>query len=74
LNLAEIAPLHSIPSHLNLSRHLPRTRDIESFRLKELQVRSETSRLPVALDGEVEMMHPPLRYRTRPGALRVIVP
>ena len=49
-------------------------RDIESFRLKELQVRSKTSRLPVALDGEVEMMHPPLHYRTRPGALRVIVP
>ena len=49
-------------------------RDIESFRLKELQVRSNTSRLPVALDGEVEMMHPPLHYRTRPGALRVIVP
>jgi diacylglycerol kinase family enzyme len=42
--------------------------------LKELQVRSETSRLPVALDGEVEMMHPPLHYRMRPGALRVIVP
>jgi diacylglycerol kinase family enzyme len=51
-----------------------RARDIESFRLKELQVRSKTSRLPVALDGEVEMMHPPLRYRSRPGALRVIVP
>jgi YegS/Rv2252/BmrU family lipid kinase len=49
-------------------------RDIESFRLKELQVRSKTSRLPVALDGEVEMMHPPLRYRSRPRALRVIVP
>ena len=44
-------------------------RDIESFRLKELQVRSKTSRLPVALDGEVEMMHPPLQYRSRPGAL-----
>jgi hypothetical protein len=28
----------------------------------------------VALDGDVEFMHPPLRYRTRPGALRVIVP
>jgi diacylglycerol kinase family enzyme len=49
-------------------------RDIESFRLKELQVRSKTSRLPVALDGEVEIMHPPLEYRSRPGALQVIVP
>ena len=49
-------------------------RDVESFRLSDLEVRSKTSRLPVALDGEVEFMHPPLHYRTRPGALRVIVP
>jgi diacylglycerol kinase family enzyme len=49
-------------------------RDIESFRLKELEVRSKTSRLPVALDGEVEIMHPPLRYRSLPAALTVIVP
>jgi diacylglycerol kinase family enzyme len=49
-------------------------RDIESFKLKEVEVRSKTSRLPVALDGEVEIMHPPLHYRSRPGALRVIVP
>ena len=37
-------------------------------------MRSNTSRLPVALDGEVEIMHPPLQYRSRPEALRVIVP
>jgi diacylglycerol kinase family enzyme len=49
-------------------------RDIETFRLKDVQVRSKTSRLPVALDGEVEMMHPPLQYRSRPRALRVIAP
>ena len=49
-------------------------RDIERFRLTELEVRSNTSRLPVALDGEVEFMHPPLRYRSRPRALLVIVP
>ena len=49
-------------------------RDIEKFKLKDVQVCSKTSRLPVALDGEVEMMHPPLHYRSRPGALRVIVP
>ena len=35
---------------------------------------SPFSRLPVALDGEVEMMHPPLQYRSRRGALLVIVP
>src|SRR6478609_7295836 len=55
-------------------RQVSQARDIESFRLKGLQVRSKTSRLPVALDAEVEMMHPPLQYRSRPGALRVIVP
>lgn len=49
-------------------------RDIESFKLTEVEVSSKTSRLPVALDGEVEMLHPPLRYRSRPGALSVIVP
>jgi diacylglycerol kinase family enzyme len=30
--------------------------------------------LPVALDGEVRLMRTPLRYRVRPGALRVCVP
>jgi undecaprenyl-diphosphatase len=28
----------------------------------------------VSLDGEVEAMEPPLRYRVRPGALTVLVP
>ncbi len=28
----------------------------------------------VTLDGEVVELHPPLRYRSRPGALRVLVP
>lgn len=51
-----------------------RERDIESFKLDELQVSAKTSRVPVALDGEVEVMHPPLHYRSRPGALRVMVP
>lgn len=49
-------------------------RDIESFKLSEVEVRSKTSRLPVALDGEVEVLHPPLCYRSRPGALRVLCP
>lgn len=49
-------------------------RDVESFRLSTLLVRSKTSRLPVALDGDVEFMRPPLHYRTRPGSLRVIAP
>ena len=48
--------------------------DIESFRLREAEISAKASRLPVALDGEVTIMHPPLHYRSRPGALRVIVP
>jgi diacylglycerol kinase family enzyme len=28
----------------------------------------------VALDGEVTVMEPPLHYRVRPGALRVLTP
>jgi diacylglycerol kinase family enzyme len=31
-------------------------------------------RVHVALDGEVATMSMPLRYRTRPGALPVVVP
>jgi diacylglycerol kinase family enzyme len=30
--------------------------------------------IPVAFDGEVSRMRSPLRYRTRPRALPVIVP
>jgi diacylglycerol kinase family enzyme len=49
-------------------------RDLETFRLREAEILAKASRLPVALDGEVEIIHPPLRYRSRPAALRVIVP
>ena len=49
-------------------------RDIENFSLKEVKVSAKSSRLPVALDGEVEIMRPPLLYRSLPNALRVIVP
>jgi diacylglycerol kinase family enzyme len=54
--------------------HATTARDIESFKLREVEVRSKTSRLPVALDGEVEVLRPPLRYRSWPGALTVIAP
>jgi diacylglycerol kinase family enzyme len=54
--------------------HVSRERDLESFRLRDFEVRAKVSRLPVALDGEVQIMHPPLHYRSRPGALRVIAP
>jgi diacylglycerol kinase family enzyme len=50
------------------------TRDLDTFEAREAEILARASRLPVALDGEVEIMHPPLHYRSRPGALRVIVP
>ena len=31
-------------------------------------------RVTVALDGEITILQPPLRYRCRPRALRTIVP
>jgi len=49
-------------------------RDIDTFAVTNAEIAARASRLPVALDGEVEIMHTPLRYRSRPGALRVIVP
>jgi diacylglycerol kinase family enzyme len=54
--------------------HLNQARDLDTFQLREAEISAKSSRLPVALDGEVKIMHPPLRYRARPRALRVIVP
>ena len=48
---------------------------LESFAVTELHVDTPgRRRLRVALDGEVIVMTRPLRYRTRPRSLRVIVP
>ena len=49
-------------------------RDLDTFEVTEAEVSSKTSRLPVALDGDVRIMHTPLHYRSLPGALKVIVP
>jgi diacylglycerol kinase family enzyme len=53
---------------------LDEAKDIEMLRLREAVVDGRTSRLPVALDGEVEIMPTPLRYRIRPKALHVLAP
>lgn len=47
---------------------------LEVARAGSAEIRSRARKLPVALDGEVEMMRPPLRYRIRPAALRVFAP
>jgi diacylglycerol kinase family enzyme len=49
-------------------------RDLETIRTKSAEIRTRSSRLPVAYDGEVEIMNPPLHYLARPGALIVLTP
>ena len=53
---------------------LDQARDLDTFELGAAEINAKTSRLPVALDGDVITMPSPLRYRSRPRALRVIVP
>ena len=54
---------------------LDQARDFAMLRgLGEVEIVSRASRLPVALDGEVAVLRPPLRYRSRPRALRVFAP
>lgn len=53
---------------------LSQVRDLDTFEFEAAEVGSKASRLPVALDGEVEVLRTPLRFQIRPGALRVIVP
>jgi YegS/Rv2252/BmrU family lipid kinase len=49
-------------------------KDFDSLCAREVWVETRRARLSVATDGEVIVMHTPLHYRVRPGALRVIVP
>jgi diacylglycerol kinase family enzyme len=51
-----------------------RDTDMAAFETGETEVHMRRDRVPVATDGEVNVMRTPLRYRIRPGALRVIVP
>lgn len=57
-----------------LARKTEENRDFEMVCGRELHLEIEPSRVPVSLDGEVEMMEAPLRYRLLPGALRMRVP
>ena len=53
---------------------IDQARDLDTFELPEAEIDAKPGRLPVALDGEIEIMQTPLHYRSRPRALRVIVP
>jgi diacylglycerol kinase family enzyme len=52
----------------------PADRDLELIELRSLEVTARRTHVRVALDGEVCWMATPLRYRTRPGELRVLRP
>jgi diacylglycerol kinase family enzyme len=46
----------------------------ESLLVPEVVIEARRRRLAVALDGELTVLRPPLHYRIRPAALRVLVP
>ncbi len=57
-----------------LSRGPDRTQELDLFRVSETEVETRRQRLQVALDGEVSVLRTPLRYRSRPLALRLVAP
>jgi diacylglycerol kinase family enzyme len=48
--------------------------DLRTVATPAVEVSSRRKRLLVAFDGEIQWMQTPLHYRTRPAALRVLVP
>lgn len=57
-----------------LCGRLAQEKDFDMLTAQNLHIETRHQRIPVATDGEVTVMATPLRYRIRPGALRVIVP
>lgn len=57
-----------------LAGRIQRASDFSVLRTRALRVEAPRRRLRVAADGEVLELSPPLCYRTRPAALRVLVP
>jgi diacylglycerol kinase family enzyme len=49
-------------------------KELVTAHVAAVEITSRASRLPVALDGEVIAMRPPLLYRSRPGDLVVFAP
>ncbi|SHH07899.1 Diacylglycerol kinase family enzyme [Massilia sp. CF038] len=57
-----------------LRGRLAQERDFDVLSTASMEIDTHHPRLRVATDGEVTVMATPLRYRIRPGALRVIAP
>lgn len=53
---------------------LRQEKDFLAVTAKEISIGTRHKWVRVALDGEVTVMQPPLHYRVRPGALRVLAP
>lgn len=53
---------------------LRQSREFDVFQAGDMVIETRHRRLRVAIDGEVTVMAPPLRYRIRPAVLPVIVP
>src|SRR4029453_12391566 len=53
---------------------LRQDKDFEAITVPEVQVGLPRGAVRGALDGEVFRMETPIRYRIRPGALRVLAP
>jgi diacylglycerol kinase family enzyme len=58
----------------SLTRRIDAADDLETYPVVEATIRPAKGRLPAAIDGEVVELQPPLHFRIRPRALRVIVP
>lgn len=56
-----------------LVAHPDAVRDLDHHQVTDLRVDGRADRLRVALDGEICWLDLPLRFRSRPGALRVLV-
>ncbi len=53
---------------------LKQWKDFEAVATEHVTIRARRKRIRVAFDGETDIMRPPLEYRIRPKALKVIVP
>jgi diacylglycerol kinase family enzyme len=53
---------------------LRQERDFLALTANDIWVGTKRKGVQVALDGEVTIMEPPLHFRIRPGALRVLAP
>ena len=57
-----------------LTGRIRQWRDFEEVMTHSVTIQTRRKRLPVAFDGEVELMPTPLEYKIVPNALNVIVP